>query len=83
MTESALGSLQPARRELARRTSGSVDVALYWDARDGSITVEVWQREVGVELAFPVEPEHALDAFYHPFAHVPGAAPETTLGLAS
>jgi len=63
------------RRELAQRVSGDVEVTLYWDADDNSISVEVWQHEAGETLAFAVPGERALDAFYHPFAHLP-----TTLG---
>jgi hypothetical protein len=59
------------RRQLAQRVSGGVEVTLYWDADDNSISVEVWQHESGETLAFAVPRERALDAFYHPFAHLP------------
>jgi len=42
MTAKPGESLQP-RRELARRVSGGIEVALYWSPFDNSITVEVWQ----------------------------------------
>lgn len=59
------------RRELARRASGGLEVTLYWNACDNSTSVEVWQPSSGEALAFAVAGEHALDAFYHPFAHFP------------
>jgi hypothetical protein len=62
-----------ARRELARRASGGLEVTLYWNASDNSTSVEVWQRASGEALAFAVVGKHALDAFYHPFAHLPTA----------
>ena len=61
-------TFQP-RRELARRVSGGMEIALYWSAADNSTTIEVWQPDSGETLAFAVPPERALDAFYHPFAH--------------
>lgn len=59
-----------SRRELARRTSGGIEVTLYWSADDGSVTVEVWQPASAEMLLIAVAPERALDAFYHPFAHL-------------
>jgi hypothetical protein len=61
------------RRELAHRTSGGLEVTLYWNASDDRTSVEVRQRtsDEALALAFAVPHEHALDAFYHPFAHLP------------
>ena len=61
--------IQP-RRELARRVSGGIEVALYWSPLDNSTTVEVWQATSDETLVLPVPPEHALEAFYHPFAQL-------------
>ena len=62
-------SVQP-RRELARRVSGGIEVALYWSPFDNSTTVEVWQATSDETLVVPVPPERALEAFYHPFAQL-------------
>jgi hypothetical protein len=59
------------RRELARRVSGGMEVTLYWSAHDNSTSVEIWQPETEETLAFEVSGNRALDAFYHPFAHLP------------
>ena len=59
------------RRELARRVSGGIEVTLYWRADDNSTSIEVWQPASDETLAFVVDRERALDAFYHPFAHLP------------
>lgn len=59
------------RRELAHRVSGGIEVTLYWSADDGSTTIEVWHAPAEELIAFPVAPELALDAYYHPFAHLP------------
>jgi len=64
------------RRELAQRQSGAIEVSLYWSSVDDSIQLELWQRETG-ELTFGVARERALDAFYHPFAHVPASGRRT------
>lgn len=66
------------RRELARRTSGGIEVTLYWSAHDSSVSVEVWQPASGETLLLTVSPERALDAFYHPFAHLLRASTEPT-----
>jgi hypothetical protein len=61
------------RRELARRVSGGVEVALYWSPSDNSTTVEVWQPASEETFVLDVAPDRALEAFYHPFAQL--AAP--------
>jgi hypothetical protein len=59
------------RRELAHRVSGGVEITLYWSPPSNSTSIEVWQRDSEeLLLAFPVARERALDAFYHPFAHL-------------
>lgn len=67
------------RRELARRASGGLEIALYWSASDDGTTIEIWQPATGELLAFSVAQETALDAFYHPFAHVPTAVADPIL----
>ena len=59
------------RRELARRVSGGIEVTLYWCAADNSTSIELRQRASEERLVFAVAREHALDAFHHPFAHLP------------
>jgi hypothetical protein len=61
--------VQPLR-ELARRVSGGIDVALYWSPLDDSTTVEVYDSASEETIVFTVPPERALDAFYHPFAQL-------------
>jgi hypothetical protein len=62
------------RRELTRRVSGGIEVTLYWSADDNSTSVDICQPESGETLTFTVGGERALDAFYHPFAHLPTAS---------
>ena len=59
-----------ARRELALRVSGGIEVALYWSSLDNTTTVEVWDTASEERLVFAVPPERALEAFYHPFAQL-------------
>jgi hypothetical protein len=54
---SAAIAIPTARRELARRVSGGIQVTLYWSSQDNSVSIEVSR-------------EQALDAFYHPFVHL-------------
>lgn len=58
-----------SRRELAHRSSGGIEVTLYWNADDNSTSVDVFQAATGQRLQLAVPRECALDAFYHPFAH--------------
>ncbi len=59
------------RRQLARRVTGELEVTLYWDANDNSTIIEIWHpASHGTLLRFVVPGEDALDAFYHPFAHL-------------
>ncbi len=74
LEEETLGDSWPGiirpRRELARRASGGIEVTLYWSAHDNSTRIEVWQSASEETLHFSVAPELALEAFYHPFAHL-------------
>jgi hypothetical protein len=56
------------RRELAHRRTGSLDVALWWDARFDIVEVEV-RGAAGDAVCFTVERNRALYAFYHPYAY--------------
>lgn len=69
------------RHELARRVSGGLEVTLYWNSFDNSTSVEVWQPTSHEALAFAVPRERALDAYYHPFAHLPTTLDDSPLGL--
>ena len=59
-----------SRRELAHRLSGGIEVTLYWCERDDTTSVELWHAASEETLVFEVAREHALEAFYHPFAHL-------------
>ena len=63
-----------SRRELAFRSGGGIEVTLYWDTADDSVSVEVRQPETAETIAFLVPRGQALDAFHHPFVHWPRAA---------
>ena len=65
-----LGLGQPGR-ELARRVTGGLEITLYWRVDNNSTSVQIRQGESDDAFLFAVAPEHALDAFYHPFAHLP------------
>jgi hypothetical protein len=60
-----------AIHELAHRVNGGIEVTLYWSAVDDSTFIEVWQSASDETIGYPVAREQALDAFYHPFAHLP------------
>jgi hypothetical protein len=70
------------RRELAQRVSGGIEVTLYWSSGEGT-TVEVRHAVTEERIAFPVAPRRALDAYYHPFAHLGVRVLEPALSGAS
>jgi len=62
--------IHTARRELAHRATGGLDVTLYWDVADDGTSIDVYQASTQETISFRVPPEQALDAFHHPFAHL-------------
>ena len=56
-------------RELAARESDGVRVRLLWHPRANAVTVSVEDARAGDQFDLSVAPDHALDAFYHPFAY--------------
>jgi hypothetical protein len=58
------------RRELAHRVVSGLEVTLYWNAADNSTSIEVRHVASGITLRSAVPGEDALDAFYHPLAHI-------------
>jgi hypothetical protein len=69
------------RRELARRISGNLEVTLYWSADDDSTSIDIWHFGSEQSLVFAVPRDRALDAFYHPFAHLPVTVDEPSPAL--
>jgi hypothetical protein len=60
----------PLTRELAARESDGIHVLLLWHPDENALTVSVEDTRAGDQFQIAVEPDHALDAFYHPFAYV-------------
>jgi hypothetical protein len=66
-------------RELARRTDGGIEVALFWDMTSGGLTVCVADEPSDSYFELYPPPTKALDCFYHPYAYAaldPTAAAE-------
>ena len=57
-----------SRRELAYRSSGGIEVFLFWSPRDDSLAVTVLDS-AGPSFELVIAPHEALDVFDHPFAH--------------
>jgi hypothetical protein len=66
-------------RELDERTGDNLRVTLYWDDRDGTLTVEVEDfRDPGRKHALTgIPPGDARLAFEHPFGYQPRVAVST------
>jgi hypothetical protein len=59
----------PPSRELAERASNGTQVRLLWRQGTRQVWVEVQESTTAWVLRIQVEPEQALDAFYHPYAY--------------
>ena len=62
-------SVHPHIRELAERASNGTQVRLLWRQGTRQLWVEVREPDTDRALVIPVQPERALDAFYHPYAY--------------
>jgi hypothetical protein len=63
----------PPFRELAHRTSGGIEVVLFWQEGTDELTVSVSDEPTGAYFELTPDPAEALDAFYHPYAHAAAA----------
>jgi hypothetical protein len=59
-----------ARRELARRQAGGLEITLFWDTLGNRTSIDVHHTATGETVSFRVPPARALDAFHHPFAYL-------------
>jgi hypothetical protein len=57
-------------RQLARRVTGGLEITLYWNADNNVTTVDIHQPATEETISFAVAADRALEAFYHPFAHL-------------
>jgi len=55
--------------ELDHRSSGWLDVSLFWDRAAKRLFVQVIDWSGEQDLAIPVSPGTALQVFHHPFAY--------------
>jgi hypothetical protein len=72
-------------RELAQRSTGPVEITLYWDSGADEVMVELIDRGGGASFQLVVAPDRALDAFHHPYAYAssvdPPAEPEPEFAI--
>jgi len=57
-------------RELARRTSGTLEISLRWRRQDGKLHVLVENPDTEETFQLEARRDNALDVFYHPFAYM-------------
>ena len=62
-------SATPTTRELAARESNGLRVRLLWHPRENAVTVSVEDACAAQSFELAVARDHALEAFYHPFAY--------------
>ena len=73
-----------ARHELARRANAGLEITLFWDGRDNTTSIDIHNTSTGETTSFRVPSARALDAFHHPFAHLPPNVSQlTSLGDAT
>jgi hypothetical protein len=68
-------SVESALLELDHRSSGHVDISLWWSSRTGAVVLEVVDWQGDADFAVAVEPARAHDAFNHPFSYAPRPEP--------
>lgn len=56
-------------RELARRTSGAVEIALVWHMVTDNLSVSVKDASKGTAFQLAVDAAEAMDVFHHPYAY--------------
>jgi hypothetical protein len=64
-----MSAATPPTRELAARESDGVHVVLLWHPHENAVSVSVDDARAGDRFRIAVAPDHALDAFYHPFVY--------------
>lgn len=71
MTAGTQARPRAAVRELAHRTGTGIEVSLLWRRAENAIALRLVEVATGVEFELRIPSEHALDAFYHPYAYLP------------
>lgn len=60
--------------ELAHRANDGLEVTLFWNQGDNTLSVSVVDERTGAYFELPAPADSALDVYYHPFAHAALAA---------
>jgi hypothetical protein len=56
-------------RELARRQTGALEVALFWHTCTDTLSVSVRDANGGADFRLEVDATEAMDVFHHPYAY--------------
>ena len=70
-------------KEPARRANSHIEVSLLCRRADNTLRLLLIEVATGVMFEVPIAPEHALDAFNHPYAYLPTLAAEVEQLLAA
>ena len=57
-------------RQLAQRRSANLEVTLLWNRQSRRVWISIHDLANDEQYAARVPPEHALDAFNHPYAYL-------------
>jgi dihydrofolate reductase len=66
-------------RELDHRLNDGLDVKLLWNSLTDRVSVAVTDERTGEFFELDVDPEHALAAFYHPYAYASASGTDHAL----
>lgn len=66
--------------ELDHRTSGNLDVSLFWNRTTNAVVLQVIDWAGEDDFVTAVNPASAMQAFHHPFAYGAGSAAERLSG---
>jgi hypothetical protein len=69
MVCTSIETISPTTRELARRLSGTDEILLLWHPESERVEISIRDMATGASFHLEVAPDHANDAFYHPYAY--------------
>jgi len=66
--------------ELAERPAGGAVIRLFWREGSRDVWLQIRDENTGRTTTVAVSPEHALDAFRHPYSYAAGSGGRSLTG---
>ena len=65
----SIDNMSPTIRELAQRLSGTEEILLLWHPESERVELSIRDVATGASFDVEVDPDRAIDAFYHPYVY--------------